>query len=207
MTDKNNTESRSEEKSCESCGNPRKNECLNHALIDSGFCRNAVGGWQRGQPKSQTEPQEKSYEQHCSDCTFQYNCPEPEAHMKDCKRFNSYSKSLIEKGKQLGREEMKKEIVGVIKGLSESYEVEDGEEVGSPQIDKDALLLAIKDNKVEYCHWGYDSEGCHETTCGHIFQLNDGTLKDNKMKYCCYCGNEIKEYDTEEDIKAIANKQ
>lgn len=34
------------EKSCENCGNTRKHECLN-AMIDSGFCRNAVGGWQQ----------------------------------------------------------------------------------------------------------------------------------------------------------------
>ena len=31
--------------SCESCRNIRKHEC-NNAVIDSGFCRNAVGGWQ-----------------------------------------------------------------------------------------------------------------------------------------------------------------
>lgn len=60
--------------------------------------------------------------------------------------------------------------------------------------------------KVEYCNWGYDSEGVHETSCGQMFQLNDGTLKDNKMKYCCYCGKEIKEYDTDEDIKRLSSE-
>lgn len=43
------------------------------------------------------------------------------------------------------------------------------------------------------CQWSqwsqvdWDSD-CWETTCGNAFTLNDGTPRDNRMRFCCYCG-------------------
>lgn len=48
--------------------------------------------------------------------------------------------------------------------------------------------------KPETCEWireEWDEE--YFTTCGEAFCLNDGTLKDNSIRYCCYCGKPIKE--------------
>lgn len=45
------------------------------------------------------------------------------------------------------------------------------------------------------CCWarepGFEGEGPYETQCGKYFELNEGKLADNNMKYCCYCGKEI----------------
>ncbi len=32
---------------------------------------------------------------------------------------------------------------------------------------------------------------CHETFCNQINYLSEGTLKENKYKYCPYCGGKI----------------
>lgn len=40
------------------------------------------------------------------------------------------------------------------------------------------------------CTWSQiqaDSD-CWGASCGNEFTLNDGTPKDNNMKFCCYCG-------------------
>ena len=44
------------------------------------------------------------------------------------------------------------------------------------------------------CEWrsGFD-RSVFESSCGHTFELsNDGSLNDNNMKHCCFCGGEIK---------------
>jgi len=44
------------------------------------------------------------------------------------------------------------------------------------------------------CKWTYDEDyNVHETDCGASFQIIEGTPKENNMKYCTYCGKEIKE--------------
>jgi hypothetical protein len=43
------------------------------------------------------------------------------------------------------------------------------------------------------CTWTEDSDGNWETDCGETFILNDGTPKENHMKFCCYCGKPLKE--------------
>lgn len=47
-----------------------------------------------------------------------------------------------------------------------------------------------QDNKT--CDWT-DDEGYWITTCGHEFVINAGSPKDNDMRFCCFCGKEIKE--------------
>lgn len=49
--------------------------------------------------------------------------------------------------------------------------------------------------KAKVCLWN-NADECWETTCGHSFEINDGTPAENDMKYCCYCGGKV-----EEDIK------
>jgi hypothetical protein len=42
------------------------------------------------------------------------------------------------------------------------------------------------------CEWvGDNRDGALETTCGHVFELNHGTPRENGMKFCCYCGKPL----------------
>jgi len=48
-----------------------------------------------------------------------------------------------------------------------------------------------------FCEWiadftEYDT-GQYETSCENAFVILEGTPKDNKMKFCCYCGKPLKE--------------
>jgi hypothetical protein len=52
--------------------------------------------------------------------------------------------------------------------------------------------LTVKTVRGE-CAWTYeDAEEYWETACGNHFQIIDGTPQDNEMKFCCYCGGELK---------------
>lgn len=42
------------------------------------------------------------------------------------------------------------------------------------------------------CGWKLDSDiFAWETSCGGLFVINDGTPKENDMKFCPYCGKEL----------------
>ncbi len=44
------------------------------------------------------------------------------------------------------------------------------------------------------CAWTYDEDmDYYETGCQHAYCLNDGTLEENKHRYCPYCGGWIEE--------------
>ena len=46
----------------------------------------------------------------------------------------------------------------------------------------------------ETCTWQQDGDsdsGVYGTSCGHYFQIEDGTPADNKMAWCCYCGKKL----------------
>ena len=43
------------------------------------------------------------------------------------------------------------------------------------------------------CTWYGDEEGTFETTCGHLFQMIDGTPTENRFKHCCFCGKALVE--------------
>ena len=51
------------------------------------------------------------------------------------------------------------------------------------------------------CSWiQVDAESDNwETTCGHVFVINEGTPEENSMVYCCYCSNVIDQVVWEED--------
>jgi len=51
----------------------------------------------------------------------------------------------------------------------------------------------------ECCEWQEDSNGLWDTDCGHIFEIYDGAPSDNGMKFCCYCGRELREVKYEEE--------
>jgi hypothetical protein len=41
------------------------------------------------------------------------------------------------------------------------------------------------------CNWEVDSDGLYHTDCGNIFYFQNGTLEENKQKFCGYCGKKI----------------
>lgn len=41
------------------------------------------------------------------------------------------------------------------------------------------------------CFWTQDEDGIYDTDCDNRFELLAGTPKDNRMKYCPYCGKLI----------------
>lgn len=43
------------------------------------------------------------------------------------------------------------------------------------------------------CIWTEDGDGFWETSCGNTFVVEDGTPYDNKMKFCPYCGGNLRE--------------
>ena len=51
-------------------------------------------------------------------------------------------------------------------------------------------------HETKYCKWILDNDPddyYFNTSCGQAFFLSDGTLEDNEIKYCCFCGKPIKE--------------
>lgn len=58
----------------------------------------------------------------------------------------------------------------------------------------------IKASESESCSWDYDltdrsGDRVYDTACGQTFVLNDGTLEDNGIRFCCFCGNVIEQPD------------
>jgi hypothetical protein len=50
-------------------------------------------------------------------------------------------------------------------------------------------MIYKKYAKQDYCIWHYDDfEGSYNTDCGQAWCLNEGTPKQNKIRYCHYCG-------------------
>ena len=38
------------------------------------------------------------------------------------------------------------------------------------------------------CRWTQNEEGYWETDCKNSFVIEEGTPRENRMRYCCYCG-------------------
>lgn len=51
------------------------------------------------------------------------------------------------------------------------------------------------------CVWTRDDDGVFNTQCKNSFFLEEGTPEDNRMGFCCYCGNRLvfTEENTEQD--------
>jgi hypothetical protein len=43
------------------------------------------------------------------------------------------------------------------------------------------------------CEWREKEYAYWETSCKNVFELTTDTPSANGMKYCCYCGKELKE--------------
>lgn len=41
------------------------------------------------------------------------------------------------------------------------------------------------------CQWSEDSGGNWDTACGEVFTFTDGGPKENKARFCQYCGGEL----------------
>ena len=52
----------------------------------------------------------------------------------------------------------------------------------------------MKKETGDACLWSLmeDDTDLWETSCNKEFVLTEGTPKKNKMRYCCFCGKEIK---------------
>jgi hypothetical protein len=52
----------------------------------------------------------------------------------------------------------------------------------------------------EVCAWELDFDGeVYDTDCGQSFAIIEGTLSENGMRFCCYCGKRLEEPFTRED--------
>ncbi len=50
------------------------------------------------------------------------------------------------------------------------------------------------------CQWAEDADGGPwETSCGHLFILNDGGPNENGLKFCPFCGKPLEEVKPEEE--------
>jgi len=59
-------------------------------------------------------------------------------------------------------------------------------------------LAALKE-RTGLCQWMYDDNGFWQTTCEEAFCIEDGTPKDNGMRFCVYCGKPLAEVIPPED--------
>jgi hypothetical protein len=46
---------------------------------------------------------------------------------------------------------------------------------------------------VKSCTWKEDDDGNWATKCGNLYVTNYGTPRENKMKFCCFCGNKLRQ--------------
>ena len=49
-----------------------------------------------------------------------------------------------------------------------------------------------KETGPKFCHWKADFDGNFDTDCGQCFSLTAGTIAENGMKFCCYCGKPLR---------------
>jgi len=61
------------------------------------------------------------------------------------------------------------------------------------------LLEQIQSEFNIFCKWQEDADGIYHTQCGEVWFFDTGTIKENKAKYCTYCGRLIKEEEYKEE--------
>jgi len=45
----------------------------------------------------------------------------------------------------------------------------------------------------QYCIWTEDEDGVYQTSCLHSFEFMNGTPESNGIKFCPYCGKELRQ--------------
>jgi len=74
---------------------------------------------------------------------------------------------------------------------------------GKPGIARAALhaeFERLQQERSGICNWTYeDNNNYWQTDCGDEFVLEDGTPKDNGMRFCVYCGKPLAEVIPPED--------
>lgn len=45
----------------------------------------------------------------------------------------------------------------------------------------------------EVCIWQQDCDGLWGTSCGHNFEFNTGTPRENGARFCLYCGHQLRQ--------------
>ncbi len=56
-------------------------------------------------------------------------------------------------------------------------------------------------SKQKNCTWKEDEDGNWQTKCGKAFVTNYGGPKENKFKFCCFCGNKLRRVEYKEERK------
>ena len=59
------------------------------------------------------------------------------------------------------------------------------------------MCTLVEGGGMDICAWR-EEDGCWRTDFYHEFVINEGTPRENDMKYCCYCGKLIEEFPEEE---------
>ena len=55
-----------------------------------------------------------------------------------------------------------------------------------------AALRASTVSEKKPCEWRADADGVYHTGCGNSWFFDTGNASDNKVKFCCYCGGDLK---------------
>ena len=53
--------------------------------------------------------------------------------------------------------------------------------------------MPVKAQAVKPCYWVQDSDGLYNTDCGNVFEFNEGTLRENRARFCTFCGRPIED--------------
>lgn len=67
--------------------------------------------------------------------------------------------------------------------------------------EKPNALPAVACSDLLACCWSESSNGAWATGCGELWELNDGTPKENGMKFCPCCGRKLTESRYVDDIR------
>ncbi len=60
-------------------------------------------------------------------------------------------------------------------------------------------MARVKRSEKPWCAWTRDIDPDFEswdTSCGEKFQFTEGGPRENKMRFCCYCGALLRTYDS-----------
>jgi hypothetical protein len=92
--------------------------------------------------------------------------------------------TFVSYGERIVRE--KDKVFNEFEALCKEFFTEkgrEGEEKRMDNIYKDYCLWTQEDDWSDLSMWN--------TSCGEGYMINDGTPRENKMNYCCFCGKKL----------------